>query len=323
MTKSRSRPFRLKPFVFSREARRNGTRYTDLNTVIYTGPTHEDDFDLVVRAIGMETDYGALMAYLFRRFGYPNAGWDDYKELAKYNLTTPEPDMYMRVVPYVGNTSSISIMFMLSSEGQQAIEEYNRALKRARAERMHDWIEATAGIPSWAEEWLQVVRRDWAGIENWRQAFPYFDMYERRAARSAQRNEPEEDCIPGEWIDWAQKQAKAYLEIEPMPGVRYRSANVDEWPEDDPMKRYAKAVAVALADLKTPVRVRDSAINAFGKVEDARVVLKEPPVAGLPSGAIGNLAPQEFAKLHGAIYAMGNGDLKRGLKKLLAKLEID
>lgn len=42
---------------------------------------------------------GAQFAYLFRRFGYPISGWDDYKELVSYFLTTPEPDVILWCKP--------------------------------------------------------------------------------------------------------------------------------------------------------------------------------------------------------------------------------
>jgi hypothetical protein len=51
-----------------------------------------------------------LFAYCFRRFGYPNVGWDESKNLANYLLTTPEPGLFLEIVPYLGSTSS-QLMF--------------------------------------------------------------------------------------------------------------------------------------------------------------------------------------------------------------------
>lgn len=319
MSSANRRKFRLKPFASNKPG-----RYRGLNAVVYTGPDHNDDFDIIERAIGDEIHYGTLMAYLFRRFGYPNAGWDDYKELACYRLSTPEPDMFMRVVPYVGNASNISISFMVGEAGHQEIEDYNKQLKTEHLARMHDWIESTHGLPDWADAWLAAVRRDWApSIENWRQAFGFFQMYSRRAERAENDPSTTEIGVPTAWLQWAAEKREAYLAIEPSPGPRYRSATVEDWLEDDPLKRYVLAANAALADLKTPVRVRDAAINAFGCDEDSRTILKEPSVAGFPCGAIGNLAPQEFARLHQLIYKMGKGNPKRGLKKVLKALGDD
>lgn len=44
---------------------------------------------------------GQLFAYLFRRFGYPNFGWDSDKNLASYLLSTPEKDVIFHVTPYM------------------------------------------------------------------------------------------------------------------------------------------------------------------------------------------------------------------------------
>lgn len=42
---------------------------------------------------------GAMFAYLFRRFGYPIYGWDDYKSLVQYYLTTPDDEVVLLVDP--------------------------------------------------------------------------------------------------------------------------------------------------------------------------------------------------------------------------------
>ncbi len=314
------KPFRLK--LLDRRKILKGSiskSFYDLNTVIHTGPEGDDRFDLIERSIGLEIDYGALMAYLFRRFGYPNSGWDDYKELACYQLSTPVPDMYMRVTPFVGNTAGISFMFMVAGEGWQAIQDYERKPGKDYAFRMHAWIESTFGTPAWSDACLQAVRRDWgAGIETWQEAFPYLEFYERASGSAAVGREDE--GIPVEWIVWASEGRTAYQAIEARPGPMYRPGDIANWPEADPLKRYALAVGPALVDLKTAVRVRDSAINAFGRADDARTILKEPPVAGYPCGAIGNAAPEEFAQLHQLIMTMGKGDSKRGINKILKAL---
>ncbi len=51
---------------------------------------------------GKTLDGPSLFAYLFRRFGYPNVGWDDYKQLVEYALTTPIPGLYLTVYPSLG-----------------------------------------------------------------------------------------------------------------------------------------------------------------------------------------------------------------------------
>ena len=44
-------------------------------------------------------DYAALFVYMVRRFGYPATGSDDYKEIACWFLTTPDPNIALIVSP--------------------------------------------------------------------------------------------------------------------------------------------------------------------------------------------------------------------------------
>lgn len=52
-----------------------------------------------------------------------------------------------------------------------------------------------------------------------------------------------------------------------------------------------------------------------------RDILKEPAVAGYPAGALANIAPAEFAELHGLVLRLRKGDGKRRMKKLLEQLQ--
>lgn len=316
-----ARPFRLS--LFNGGGGKPGTTYRELQTHVSTGPDFSDSFDLIDNVIGQEIDYGALFSYLFRRFGYPNAAWDDYKELACYRLTTPLPDMFMQIVPHVGNTSCISIMFYVEHSGWRAIHDYEDKPRKDREARMHAWIESR-GLPQWMGEYLAIARRDFGeGIETWQQAFAYFCFYERCEGRKSGAEgtaaPSEQPCVAAEWLTWAEEVGAAYNAIEPKPDPnwQYRTESVQDWSDEDPLKAYALAAAVALNDLKTPVRVRDSAINALGRVDDPSRPLKEPAVAGFPSGALGNVAPNEFAQLHGLIMKLGKGNAKRGIAKVI------
>ena len=326
----RNRPFRLKLF----DARKllksaNGAesmRFQDLETVVYTGPDRADRFDLIGSTIGPEINYGTLTAYLLRRFGYPNSGWDDYKELACYQLSTPVPDMYMRVVPYVGDSSGISIMFMIASESARVIDDYEAKPREAHSNRMRVWLESVIGLPGRTDDCLEMVRRDWgsiASVDSFHASLTYLDMYDPEpvTGSGSGMDRKSRRQAPGEWLEWAEQKVAEFEAFDPRPKAFLRSRTVEDWPDEDPLKAYALAAIAALRDLNTAVRVRDSAINAFGRVDDARVILKEPAVAGYPSGAIGNAAPVEFAELHGLIMRLGNGDAKRGIAKALKALQ--
>lgn len=47
-----------------------------------------------------------LCCYMLRRFGWPNSGSDDYKNLMSWTLTTPIKGLFLSVTPYLGRTES-------------------------------------------------------------------------------------------------------------------------------------------------------------------------------------------------------------------------
>ena len=57
-----------------------------------------------------ELNYGNVFAYLFRRFGYPCYGWDDYKELTIYYLTTSMDGVVLSIKPSVSTATSFGYM---------------------------------------------------------------------------------------------------------------------------------------------------------------------------------------------------------------------
>lgn len=53
-----------------------------------------DELDFLIKRMPAVRS-GQVMGYLFRRFGYPIRGWDGYKELCTYLLTTPHKRLYL------------------------------------------------------------------------------------------------------------------------------------------------------------------------------------------------------------------------------------
>lgn len=79
--------------------------------------------DVAEQIFGEKMDGPHLFAYLFRRFGYPNIGWDDYKNLVCYALTTPMPGLYLTVTPYLGNTTSIHFGCLMNYPTRRRMEK--------------------------------------------------------------------------------------------------------------------------------------------------------------------------------------------------------
>lgn len=274
---------------------------------------------IITKVCGEEIDYGRLFAYCFRRFGYPNVGWDDYKELVGYYLTTPHPDMVLNISPYVGNTSILSLSFMVSRQTMVAVENYARREQLAWEQRSLDWVEQQ-GLPDWMQEWVSIFNSEFREAyphvpvaESWRQAIGFFFPLGQEGTRLHE--------LTGRVAQFRKQLQEDYKKVEPRPARYYRPANVQEWNDDDPLKPFAQAAIVTLEDLRTPVGVRDQSIDAFGKVASGRADVSAAVATGYPSGALGNTAPKEFAELHGLILQLGKGNAKRGIKKIMAAMK--
>lgn len=271
---------------------------------------------IIASICGDDIDYGKLFAYCFRRFGYPDRGWDDYKELVSYYLTTPHPDMALHITPYVGNTSAISLRFVVEYEAGRTIEAYAQRDRHAWEKRLFDWAEEQ-GLPDWMPEWMEIYNAEYREAfpevplaDNWRQVinFPY--------ALGEKGSRPYE--LTSRVAEFRKKLHEDYCKIESWPDYYKRPANVQDFNDDDPLKPFALAAIEALKDLRSPVGVRDQSINAFGEVESGRADVKAASSAGYPSGALGNSAAKEFAELHGLILKLGKGNAKRGIKKIMS-----
>lgn len=306
----------------------------ELPTNIMTGQNFSDSVDLIKEAVGPKIPQGSLFAYLFRRFGFPNSGSDDFKELCRYLLTTTHPRMVMSISPYCGGDSSISISFLVPHDVRSACDGFYQRSRNAREERFHAWIEEQERVPEWTEQAIEQIKmQGWpmpAQIAGWKQMIPALSMmaytYREGSMKDAER--PKE-------VAWYIGVIEDYAAIEPDPGVDYRTADWRSWSDDDPMKPYAQAVHDTLQDLKRPVWIRDSAINPWGQCEepyededeeDGAGEGKSPDAAeyaksaGYPSGALGNHDPEGFGELHGAIMEAGKGDPTKGIAIALEAL---
>lgn len=270
----------------------------------------------IARFCGDEIDYGRLFAYCFRRFGYPDRGWDDYKELVAYYLSTPHPDLVLKITPFVGNSSFISVCFIVEKATIYAIEAYAQRDRLAWEQRSFDWAESQ-GLPDWMPEWLVVFNTEYRAAfpkvpvaENWRQSVGFQFALGEKGSRVYE--------VTHRVSEFRKNLHEAYSRVEQYPPYYDRPSELQAWNEDDPLKPLALAATAALEDLRTPVGVRDQSIDAFGIAESGRSNIKVAKSAGYPSGSLGNTAPHELAELHALALKLGNGNAKRGIKKILA-----
>ena len=311
-------------------------RLVELSTHVLTGPEFSDAVKLIDEAIGGSLPQGSLFAYLFRRFGFPNTGSDDYKELCRYYLTTTHPGMIMGIVPYSGGDSSISISFMVSHETRTACEDWYQRSRKARHERFIAWIEEQGRVPEWTERFLAELKaQGWpvpAGHSGWRRIIPALTMLSGLRERSDRIMDATEETS---WYDEIKKDY-AKIETEGDPGVDYRDPDWRNWDEDDPMKPYAEAIHDTLQDLRRPVWIRDCAIDPWGPCEEpdedgdteeheergkGLASAEYADVAGYPCGALGNFDPIGYCRLQDTIMEEGAGDPVKGIAAVQAILD--
>ncbi|MGP0171293.1 hypothetical protein ACSVIJ_05345 [Pseudomonas sp. NCHU5208] len=273
---------------------------------------------IIAACVGATVAYGPLFAYLFRRFGYPNAGWDDYKEMAKYILTTPHPGMMLQIVPHAGDWSSMVFTFLVQDEVADAILEHDKRDQEAWKSRAYDWAESQ-GIPDWMDDWIKIYSQELRQVfgthadeADWREAIKF-------CLPMGSEGDPSYSISRKAW-SFKEGMFKGYGKIETRPEDVKRSVQPQEWADDDPLKPLADAAMIALKDLLRPVRVRDAAINLAGPVEHPRNAAKEAPVSGYPSGDLGNAAPADFAQLHQLILQLGKGNARKGIAKATSLL---
>lgn len=328
-------------------------RMVGLNTHIALSESFVDSIDLIHEGIGKTVPQGSFFAYLWRRFGYPNVGWDDGKELVSYLLTTTHPGMLVRITPYAGGDSSISISFLVPMDAAMAARKWESRSRNAWRDRMFDWIEAENHLPRWLHEYVAKTRenalksgqasQETVDAITWRNLFDGLGMMSYAAKKAGEADER------GDWHD---RMVAAWTEIEPEPGLDYRDKDWTTWSENDPLRPYAEAIVQTLGELKRPVWVRDCPITPQGPVDDQTAIDIEdeidallgcePPraasevdiedaryevqsarlarAAGYPSGDLGNADPELFAKLHAAVLRLGDGDPVVGMTKALAAL---
>ncbi len=179
----------------------------------------------------------------------------------------------------------------------------------------------TQGLPGWMPELVESFRQQYQWPDaTWREVYrSYIVMF-------TPRENPTFSLATGRNQTEGQEQLTAfavlagkYQDVEPRPAFRKRNPEISVWAKDDPLEPMARAAIEALGDLTTGVRIRDSAINAYGVLDygpDVRVV-DEPASAGLGVGDMINEAPEESVGIYQLAKRLGDGNIKDGLSKLL------
>ncbi|KKM63052.1 hypothetical protein LCGC14_1515470 [marine sediment metagenome] len=192
-----------------------------------------DGHDLAIEAWGKERakdKNGALlaMAYLWRRFGPPWLGGDEYKSLVGYTLTTSDPHIFLWL-----HLSGCGLAYSVGYFAHKSI--------RAEAHRlMKEWCERY-------DEW-------------WGTTHPEFAAWEDN-----EENQQKASVIYWQERDDKDVLAKARAAIGEFPD---RHDSRCWRTDTGLVHRVNQAVFDALKELERPVYVRDCALNLFGRCDD-------------------------------------------------------
>ena len=311
-----------------------GKRYFRINLPSFLdiddASTYQKTPSIIKEVCGDEMDYGKLFAYLFRRFGYPNYGWDDYKQLARYILTTPLPYMLLEIVPYVGNSTNIQFNFIIEHEYDNINRDYERREYLQYKERMLNWIEENNKLPYWCDDAVAFLNEENNTSLSWRELFDSFSLIHEIDPN----NKENRIDIGNQWI---KSITMEYEEVEPASyNIISREYDWNLWDDDDPLKVCAEAIRECLHDLSTIVCVRDNHINAYGRVTDniydegtesddeedlTYLGVEYAKSSGHASGFLGNEHPEKFNKILSLISKLGDGDNEKGMDILLEKYQ--
>lgn len=227
---------------------------------------------------GKELNGANLFAYLFRRFGYPNVGWDDYKNLVCYALTTPMPGLYLTVTPYLGGSQGMSGLHfgcLMNEAIAKRMGQNGNALYIRRARQVERW--ANKKLVWWKHEPNDPPR---VVVHNFEKdglptghAIVLRDKTDRKSYKFKlpKRN-------TRRWHNMMFFLMDIYAELHPQPKNSFRRRKRMEiynrpWHKKPRNFIYQmhRAFHLALLDLKSPTNVRDVYIDATGRVPDEKV----------------------------------------------------
>lgn len=314
----RARTARFKPRLFESRMfpkgvdRLEGVRFGGLKGDAVMAPVFKQDLH-----------YGAVFVYMQRRFGFPNEGSDDYKELAKWSITTPMPDMILYVTPTVSAMLQLTFSFLAPPCVEEASLKWLRTEMEIWDNGMYAWVQSQ-GLPTWWESIdtiFEESERAWLFGDQSAKEAPFGRVFCCLGLGKVTK-------VAGKKLDasnWADERKAAYTEaFGPRPGLRTRPLQLEDWAQDDPLKPYALAARTTLESLLQPVEIRDSSINIYGKMTDPGPrVLPRASGSGSAVGCLANADSDDSHTLAWKVGQLGGGSHKRGLKRALALLQAE
>ena len=216
-----------------------------------------------------------LTCYMIRRFGWPNIGSDDYKQLCTWALTTRIPGLYLGVTPYMGE-SNLHFSVLYDEKTGMTIEE--DPAREARAKQgwsaIQKWWKKTGhklytmghveeGDPK--ETLVTLFEEYEKGGKPW-----IYGLWKRRPEHSEQKELKSDET--GGWKLWRMKELlrKQHPEVkQPKPRIGKRKQTAKQ-------RAIQLALAATMRDLLRMTYVRDINFNAFGRDPKKKAKAAEP-----------------------------------------------
>lgn len=236
---------------------------------------------LLARVFGKPVDSSTAFMYLFRRYGYPVLGWDDYKDLCSYAFSTIDEEIVIRWRMHPGEYHHSLCAFVTDKLSRNCLEESCKP-----------WTDWHSRIATWAKE-----NHEWLYYSLFKVFVPSETMKGRMEFIGSQEQEKEildfvnEHCggkfeseAWDKFKNWKDEGNQKYRdiygkEVEPCPKHPDFHCKFDDqlsasevqhqWilsmPEDSKIRRVYFAAMALFEDWKRPTNVHDQYFNLIGE----------------------------------------------------------
>lgn len=221
---------------------------------------------------------GDIMAYGFRRFGYPVNGWDVYKQLCQWIVKTPMEGVFLTVQP----TDLSPFGFLLKDPLSQELSDEQMLPFIEWGQQCRKWAKETHGVilingsyyagQFYTEEELYLAYCNWLDRT-------YPGVQGETLELIAEELEVTTDFIKQRFSDEKRDECNRFVEeykqTHPSPKRSHQCHALDDnapsepfWenlPENSLERRMNEALFRTILDLKRPVPIRDWQIDIMGE----------------------------------------------------------
>lgn len=240
-----------------------------------------------------------LTCYMLRRFGWPNVGSDDYKELMTWALTTPIKGLYLSVTPYLGG-SNLHFGILFTNAVERKIDhDIGREtwFKRYHKFIMNWWEKHGSKLYMWGyglreDDPDELVHKFSDDSKNERKCWGLWRITKTTPAARRKGFLPKNIMMADWWLGKLLEQHHPEIR-QPNMTKRERSRRSNSF-----RRQCETAIKRTMLDLLRETHVRDINFNVFGDIEHSyakKVQRTVAPAAGYWTG-FGNTPEYWYSK---------------------------